>query len=102
VLTAYESQNRLRRNFLEGARKKRISYTPKGLWEAWLSLDAACKVYVGTIAGLVISFIPAVILFFGSRRFHGSYGAFGPVVDVIQCRKGAEWYVSRISSKTSH
>jgi hypothetical protein len=55
VLTAYESQRRLTRNYLEGARRKRISYTPKGLWEAWVDLDAAMKVYVGSIAGFVLS-----------------------------------------------
>lgn len=43
------------RNFLEGARKKRISYTPRGLLEAWLDLDAATKVYIGTLIGLTIS-----------------------------------------------
>jgi hypothetical protein len=55
VLTAYESQLRLRRDFLEGARKKRVSYTFRGLWEAWSDLDAAMKVYVGSIAGLILS-----------------------------------------------
>jgi hypothetical protein len=43
------------RNFLEGARKKRVSYTPRGLYEAWRDLDAARKVYLGTMIGLVIS-----------------------------------------------
>jgi hypothetical protein len=54
-LTAYESQRRLTRNFLEGARRKRISYTPRGLWEAWVDLDAAMKVYIGSILGMIIS-----------------------------------------------
>ncbi|ORY05914.1 hypothetical protein BCR34DRAFT_42185 [Clohesyomyces aquaticus] len=94
VLTAYESQKRLRRNFLEGARKKRLQWTPRGLWEAWIELDAASKVYMGTVVGLVLSFIPAIILFFGSRRFHASYGVFGPIVDSRVCRRGAEWVPS--------
>ncbi|KAF2715554.1 hypothetical protein K504DRAFT_397003, partial [Pleomassaria siparia CBS 279.74] len=94
VLTIYESQNRLQRNFLEGARKKRISYTPRGLWAVWRDLNAASKVYVGTVVGLVISFIPAVILFFSSRRFHASYGVFARVVDEIECRRGPEWIPS--------
>ncbi|KAI4618142.1 uncharacterized protein J4E87_008152 [Alternaria ethzedia] len=55
VLTAYESQRRMTRNFLEGARKKRMSYTPLGLLEAWRDLDAAKKVYFGTLVGLVLS-----------------------------------------------
>jgi hypothetical protein len=55
VLTAYESQRRLRRNYLEGARKRRLTYTPAGLWQAWKDLDAASKVYCGTIAGFVIT-----------------------------------------------
>jgi hypothetical protein len=55
VLTAYESQRRLRRNYLEGARKKRLTYTPSGLWQAWKDLDAATKVYVGSIIGFVIT-----------------------------------------------
>ncbi|OAL56330.1 hypothetical protein IQ07DRAFT_4545 [Pyrenochaeta sp. DS3sAY3a] len=94
VLTAYESQRRLERNFLEGSRKKRLSYTPRGLFEAWIDLGAATKVYVGTLIGLVISFVPAIILFFGSHRFHSSYGFFGPVADYTQCRKGGEWVPS--------
>ncbi|KAF2466308.1 uncharacterized protein BDR25DRAFT_237380 [Lindgomyces ingoldianus] len=94
VLKAYESQRRLKRNFLEGARKKRLEWTPRGLYEAWLDLDAAAKVYVGTVVGLIISFIPTIILFFGSRRFHASYGFFGPVVDSRVCRQGAEWIPS--------
>jgi hypothetical protein len=60
VLTAYESQRRLTRNYLEGARRKRLSYTPMGLWEAWTDLDAAMKVYVGSIVGFAVSVsIPA-------------------------------------------
>jgi hypothetical protein len=55
VLTAYESQRRLTRNYLEGARKKRLTYTPSGLWQAWKDLDAATKVYVGSIVGFVIT-----------------------------------------------
>lgn len=55
VLTAYESQRRLTRNYLEGARRRRLQYTPSGLWQAWTDLDAARKVYVGSIAGFVIS-----------------------------------------------
>ncbi|KAH8731630.1 hypothetical protein GQ44DRAFT_642883 [Phaeosphaeriaceae sp. PMI808] len=95
VLTAYESQRRLARNFLEGARKKRVSYTPRGLWEAWISLNAALKVYVGSIVGLVLSIFLAIILFFGSRRFHG-YGVFGEASDYRTCRKGLEWLPSII------
>jgi hypothetical protein len=55
VLTAYESQRRLTVNFLAGARKKRISYSPRGLVEAWIDLDAASKVYVITVIGLFVS-----------------------------------------------
>ncbi|PSN74900.1 hypothetical protein BS50DRAFT_540537 [Corynespora cassiicola Philippines] len=94
VLKAFDSQRRLQRNFLEGARKKRLSLTPRGLLEAWLDLDAAAKVYVGTIVGLIISLLPALILFFGSRRFHASYGFFGPEVDALHCRRGPEWIPS--------
>jgi hypothetical protein len=45
----------MKTDFLAGARKKRLSWTPRGLLEAWLGLDAAAKVYVGTVIGLVIS-----------------------------------------------
>src|SRR4051812_1733032 len=55
VLKAYESQRRLKRNFLEGARKERLLFTPRGIYEAWLDLDAAAKVYIGTVVGLIIS-----------------------------------------------
>ncbi|KAE8833111.1 hypothetical protein CFE70_004161 [Pyrenophora teres f. teres 0-1] len=96
VLTAYESQRRMTRNFLEGARKKRLSYTPRGLLEAWLDLDAARKVYLGTLVGLTLSFFPAILLFFGSRRFHAGYGFFGQPADFHQCRRGFEWIPSII------
>jgi hypothetical protein len=43
------------RNFLEGARKERLAFTPPGLWRAWQRLDAASKVYVLTVMGLIIS-----------------------------------------------
>lgn len=43
------------RNFLEGARKERIQYTPTGLWKAWINLNAATKVYVLTLVGLIVS-----------------------------------------------
>ncbi|KAF1914506.1 hypothetical protein BDU57DRAFT_296334 [Ampelomyces quisqualis] len=94
VLTAYESQRRLTRNYLEGARKKRLQYTPLGLWQAWKGLDAARKVYVGSIAGFVISLFPAIMLFFGSRRFHSDYGFFGDISDYSNCRRGFEWIPS--------
>lgn len=55
MLTAYESQRRLTRNFLEGSRKKRISYTPRGLYEAWNDLDPARQVYLGSIIGVIVS-----------------------------------------------
>jgi hypothetical protein len=55
VLTAYESQRRLRRNYLEGARKRRLTYTPSGLWQAWKDLDTATKVYIGSVMGFMIS-----------------------------------------------
>lgn len=55
MLTAYERQRRLTRNFLEGARKKRLSYTPLGLYEAGKNLDAATKVHVATAIGLIVS-----------------------------------------------
>lgn len=55
VLTAYESQRRMTRNFLDGARKKRMSYTPSGLFVAWKDLGAASQVYVLTLLGLVVT-----------------------------------------------
>ncbi|KAJ4333214.1 hypothetical protein N0V87_007769 [Didymella glomerata] len=94
VLTAYESQRRMTRNFLEGARKERLAFTPPGLWRAWQRLDAASKVYVLTVMGLIISFVPALFLYFGSRRFHASYGFFGTVAGFMECRKGFEWIPS--------
>ncbi|KAJ4402687.1 hypothetical protein N0V91_007062 [Didymella pomorum] len=94
VLTAYESQRRMTRNFLEGARKERLNFTPSGLWRAWQRLDAASKVYVLTVMGLIISFVPALFLYFGSHRFHASYGFFGTVAGFMECRKGFEWIPS--------
>ncbi|KAF1952118.1 hypothetical protein CC80DRAFT_180269 [Byssothecium circinans] len=94
VLKAYESQRRMKKDFLAGARKQRIAYTPRGLLEAWLALDAAAKVNYGTCMLLLISFFPAIFLFFGSRRFHATYGFFGPIVDSRVCREGGEWVPS--------
>ncbi|KAJ4376770.1 hypothetical protein N0V86_006887 [Didymella sp. IMI 355093] len=94
VLTAYESQRRMTRNFLESTRKERTSFTPAGLCRAWKKLDAASKVYVLTLMGLIISFVPALILYFGSRRFHASYGFFGTAAGFMECRRGVEWIPS--------
>ncbi|KAF2815611.1 uncharacterized protein BDZ99DRAFT_457588 [Mytilinidion resinicola] len=94
LLKYYESQERLARNYTEGARKKRITWTPKGILEAYLRLDAAAKTYAWIVVGLAISFIPSTILYFGSRRFHRSYGFFGHVADQSSCRRGAEWVPS--------
>ncbi|KAF1980305.1 hypothetical protein BU23DRAFT_522344 [Bimuria novae-zelandiae CBS 107.79] len=94
VLKAYESQRRMKKDFLAGARKRRHSWGPNGLIEAWLGLDAAAKVYAATVIGLVISLLPAIAVFFGSRRFHPSYGSFGPIVGPRECRRGAEWIPS--------
>jgi hypothetical protein len=105
------------RNFLEGARRKRVSYTPRGLYEEWRDLDAARKVYLGTYVGLVVSvskaldtsidvalrlqFLSAIMLFFGSRRFHEAYGFFGVPTNYMDCRRGGEWYVTRGKLGTS-
>lgn len=43
-------------------------------------------------------FLPAFILFLGSRRFHSDFGFFGPIVDARLCRQGGEWYVCNTSS----
>jgi len=99
VLTAYESQRRMTRNFLEGSRKKNISYAPRGLYQAWTDLDAAGQVYFWTLVGLVLSVVPSFILFTGSRRFHKSFGFFGVPMDgsakgYRECRRGGEWVPS--------
>ncbi|KAL6706022.1 hypothetical protein ACN47E_006124 [Coniothyrium glycines] len=91
VLTVYETQRRLTRNFLESSRKKRTTYTPRGLWEAWTDLDAARQVYIGTIVGLVLTLVLALILFVGSRSFHPSVGFFGEPKGYLACRRGGEW-----------
>lgn len=89
----YEAQRRMTRNFLEGSRKKRLSYTPRGLWEAWKAVDPAKKIYFGTIAGLVITLVPSTVLFIGSRSFHPVTGFFGVKKGYLACRRGAEWCV---------
>ncbi|KAI8932640.1 hypothetical protein NX059_010136 [Plenodomus lindquistii] len=63
VLTAYQSQRRITQNFLEGSRKKRVSYTPRGLYQAWIELDATRQVYFATLVGLVVSVVPSFVLF---------------------------------------
>lgn len=99
VLNTYESQRRMTRNFLEGSRKKNTSYTPRGLYHAWMELDAAGQVYCWTLVGLVLSVVPSFILFIGSRRFHKSFGFFGVPIDgsakgYRECRRGGEWIPS--------
>ncbi|KAH9872408.1 hypothetical protein IAQ61_005243 [Plenodomus lingam] len=95
VLTAYESQRRLTRNFLEGSRKKHLSYTPRGLYQAWMGLDVTRQVYIATLVGLIVSVVPSFILFIGSRRFHSGFGFFGPALESVnvyhECRRGGEW-----------
>lgn len=94
VLMTYESQRRLRRNFIEAARKERLRLTPRGLCRAWKRLGAIDKVYVATVIVFIVSVIPSTALFFGSRRFHTHWGSFGQVVDSVRCRRGMEWIPS--------
>ncbi|KAF2849159.1 hypothetical protein T440DRAFT_138711 [Plenodomus tracheiphilus IPT5] len=95
VLTAYESQRRMTRNFLEGSRKRHVSSTPRGLYQAWTELDATRQVYFATLIGLVVSVVPSFILFIGSRRFHRGFGFFGEPLEpehmYRECRRGGEW-----------
>lgn len=83
----------------------------------WTKLSIVQKTYVGVAVGLIVqvsarrSFLMKIedsicvkadthgkltttlVLFFGSRRFHASYGFFSTHTDPATCRTGAEWYV---------
>lgn len=91
VLSRYEAQLRLIRARKLGVRKERFSMTGRGLRVSFAQLNTAQKTYVGITFGLIATVITTVVLFFGSRMFHNSYGFFGVHVNAIKCRRGVEW-----------
>jgi hypothetical protein len=41
--------------------------------------------------------VVTIIIFFGSRKFHASYGFFSQHVNANRCRRGQEWLVIAIT-----
>ncbi|KAF2461966.1 hypothetical protein BDY21DRAFT_4611 [Lineolata rhizophorae] len=56
--------------------------------------DLLRKTYVGVLLGLIVQMLSTIVLFFGSFRFHRSYGFFGDHVNAAECRRGPEWIPS--------
>ncbi|KAK4953417.1 hypothetical protein LTR66_013680, partial [Elasticomyces elasticus] len=61
------------------------------LRERWNTSNMVERTYLCIAVGLIIQLATTTVLFFGSRMFHSSYGAFSKHGDAEHCRKGWEW-----------
>jgi len=55
----------------------------------WQKLSVIKRTYVAVAVGYVFQFLLAALMFFGSRRFHASYGLWGEGHQ--KCLYGVEW-----------
>lgn len=60
-------------------------------WRYWTRMAVIERTYLTVIAGLVCQFLFTTLLYFGSRRFHDSYGLWGKHEDEQNCFYGFEW-----------
>ncbi|KIV99749.1 uncharacterized protein PV09_08670 [Verruconis gallopava] len=52
------------------------------------------QTYVAIAFGVIAQLVITTILFFGSRKFHSSYGFFAASMAPDECRRGSEWIPS--------
>ncbi|KAK5138516.1 hypothetical protein LTR08_000103 [Meristemomyces frigidus] len=64
------------------------------LWCRWNRMTILEKTYFTVSVGLVLQFLFTTLMFFGSRRFHATYGLWGRKEDSAKCMFGFEWVVS--------
>jgi hypothetical protein len=58
----------------------------------WLKLASSeTRTYFAIVLGMLAQLAVTLTLFFGSRKFHESYGFFSEHVNAGQCRHGYEW-----------
>ena len=65
-----------------------------GLWRRWNSMTVIQKTYLTVGVGLILQVLATSLMFFGSRRFHPTYGLWGQKEDSANCMYGFEWVVS--------
>ncbi|KAF1811703.1 hypothetical protein P152DRAFT_48877 [Eremomyces bilateralis CBS 781.70] len=90
----YEGQRSLINSPTTGGRKARYPTEMRGLLRWWREQNSATKTYVFIALGLTVQLFVTLFLFFGSRRFHGSYGFFSRHVGPADCCRGYEWIPS--------
>jgi hypothetical protein len=56
------------------------------------------RTYFVIVVGVLVQLAVTLTLFFGSRKFHESYGFFSNHVNAGQCRRGYEWQVTRFKT----
>ncbi|KAF2433472.1 hypothetical protein EJ08DRAFT_54912 [Tothia fuscella] len=76
------------------SRKFHFKFGLSGLYEWFKHLSAETKTYVAIAVGLVVQGTLTIFLFFGSRKFHATYGIYSSHVSASQCRRGTEWIPS--------
>ena len=59
----------------------------------WKHASVEKRTYAGICLGLIAQIVITMVLFFGSFKFHESYGFFANHVGPAQCRRGTEWCV---------
>ncbi|KZF24068.1 hypothetical protein L228DRAFT_87952 [Xylona heveae TC161] len=72
----------------------RSIYSIRSLRKKWNAMTFLHRMYSGIAIGACVQVVVTSFLFFGSRKFHGSYGAFSADVNPAKCRKGWEWLPS--------
>ncbi|KAI9660653.1 MAG: hypothetical protein M1821_010005 [Bathelium mastoideum] len=68
-----------------------VSFSRSQVTVRWKRLDALQKTYLAILLAFVIQVIVTTIVYFGSFRFHASYGIFSHHVNPTECRRGFEW-----------
>jgi len=87
----YEGQTEISdAGYLQEKRKK-APQPQRSFLGLWKRLTVVQKTYVGIGVGMVIQTTVTFVLYFGSRRFHGSYGFFSSYIDELSCHRGVEW-----------
>ncbi|KAI9844374.1 MAG: hypothetical protein M1838_002198 [Thelocarpon superellum] len=66
----------------------------RGLWKRWMILTVLHKTFVVIAILAVLQTIMTTVIFFVSRKFHGSFGITGAYEGPGMCRRGWEWFPS--------
>jgi hypothetical protein len=117
LLSYYEGQLELSDAGFLQEKKKKYPFSKRSIIGRWRCFTTVQKTYVCIAVGMVIQVsswhktkstsspsvepsncfneqtIVTFVLYFGSHRFHASYGFFSEYIDTVACLRGVEWYV---------